>query len=629
MNEDTLINVSDEEVDSDEEEDVALIKQRRVQRLKETGGWLAYLKDFSIFFPYLIPRNNRKVQLCFLISLGCIAGNRALNILIPRQLGIVTDMVLAQQSPSGALAIWLLLTLLDEFRGLGLIQKLANIPIQQFSYREISNAAFKHVMTLSMDFHSDRDAAEVIKAIEQGTTINFILETLALELVPMIGDIVLAIGLFWWKFDALVALVVFMAAIGFVSVEVGLLQRNMGNKRNSTRTEREESRVMHQAMQGWQTVTYFNMFGFERRRFGQAVNAHLDAKRIFESFDALTEAILESLEPITFFLLAGLVLYKVRQGQASTGDFVFVLQYWQSLVWPIKLLSHNYKRILASLVDAERLLALLQTQPTVADKPDAKDLRDVQGRIAFENVSFSYDSRKPIIKDISLSASPGQTIAFVGATGAGKSTIIKLLLRFYDITSGSIAIDEHDIRDIKLSSLRSCLGIVPQDPLLFNATILENLRYARPEASDEEVFEACRKAAVHDNITGFADGYDTQVGEQGVKLSGGEIQRLAIARVFLRNSPIVILDEATSAVDTETEHSIQQALDSLAEGRTTFIIAHRLSTIVNADKIMVVSDGEIIESGTHADLIKFDGKYNSLWSKQSGLVTRHDAALYI
>ncbi|KAH7327791.1 P-loop containing nucleoside triphosphate hydrolase protein [Stachybotrys elegans] len=600
-----------------EDDDAASIKRRRVQRLKETG-WIGYLHDFSIFLPYLIPRKDRKVQLCFLISLGCVAANRVLNVLIPRQLGIVTDHVLASEPPYSALAVWLAMTMFDEYHCIGLVEVLAKIPIQQYSTRQLSSAAFNHVMTLSMDFHSDRDSAEVMKAIEQGQSLNHILEILVIELLPMVGDILIAVGLFWWKFNAFVAMVLIISATIFVSMEAFMLKKNMANKRESSRTEREEARVMHQAVQGWQTVSYFNMFDFERRRFAQAVDDSLDARKRYETLDAWTDVVLETLDPITFFVIASLVLYQVSQEQASAGDFVFILQYWQSLVWPIKLLSRNYKRILSQVVDAEKLLALLKTKPSVADKEDAKELPNGHGHVEFNNVNFSYDSRKPTIQDLSLSATRGQTVAFVGATGAGKSTITKLLLRFYDINSGSITIDGHDIRDVTLSSLRTVLGVVPQDPLLFNATILENLRYARPDATDEEVYEACRNAAIHDKILNFVDGYQTKVGEQGVKLSGGEIQRLAIARVFLKDPPILILDEATSAVDTETEHSIQQALEGLKKGRTTFIIAHRLSTIVGADMIMVISDGRVVESGTHAELLSLEGKYNTLWARQSG-----------
>lgn len=300
---------------------------------------------------------------------------------------------------------------------------------------------------------------------------------------------------------------------------------------------------------------------------------------------------------------------------------MFFIQYWESLIWPMKFLSHNYRYLMTDLVDAERLLNLLQTKSTIVEKKDATELHNVKGSVTFENVGFAYDPRRPTLRDLNVSAAPGQTIALVGETGAGKSSTMKLLLRFYDVTSGRITIDGHDIRDITLSSLREALGVVPQDPLLFNATVMENLRYARPTATDEEIFEACRAAAIHDRILTFADGYESRVGEQGVKLSGGEVQRLAIARVFLKIPPIIILDEATSAVDTMTEASIQEALDKLRNGMTTFIIAHRLSTVVHADQIVVLHNGEVAERGTHGELLTLGGRYNDLWKRQVGGAT--------
>ena len=268
------------------------------------------------------------------------------------------------------------------------------------------------------------------------------------------------------------------------------------------------------------------------------------------------------------------------------------------------------------LIDAERLLVLFQIKPTIADKDDAVPLKVVRGEVRFKDVHFAYDPRKPTLQKIDIDVKTGETLAFVGETGGGKSTMMKLLYRFYDVSSGAIEIDGQDIRDVTLSSLRGALGVVPQDPTLFNTTVMENLRYARMDATDEEINDACRAAAVHDKIMSFPDKYQSTVGEQGVKLSGGELQRVAIARVLLKNPPIVLLDEATSAVDTDTEASIQAAFKKLSVGRTTFVIAHRLSTIISADQILVVQDGQIIERGTHQQLIQRKGKYAGLWSRQ-------------
>lgn len=619
---DSLAGDSEDESDIDSEDDPEMRKIRK-KRLEETGGWWNYLKDFSILLPYLIPRKELKVQACLVVILLCLACNRILNILIPRQLGIITDTILAKEAPYEALGIWLLLNILSGTSGLGLIEELAKIPVKQFSFRQISNAAFSHVMSLEMEFHAERDSAEVMKAIEQGGALTTLLETVVIDMAPDFVDLVVASFFLYWKFNAYVSLGMVFASISYVAAEVLTSSWNIPYRRRVTKTEREQTRVMHQAVQGWQTVLYFNKFAFEGRRYGNAVESYLTADRTWSKRDAFFKAFTELWIPATFFGLSCLILHDITQGRASAGDFVFYIQYWETLIWPLKLLSNQYKWIMSDLVAAERLLVLFQTKPNVADKEGAHDLGPVKGHVEFKNVNFSYDPRQTTIKELSISAKPGDTIALVGTTGAGKSTILKLLLRFYDVSSGQIEIDDHDIRDVTLSSLREVLGVVPQDPLLFNASVMENLRYARPSATDKEIFEACRAAAIHDKILTFADRYDSQVGEQGVKLSRGELQRIAIARVFLKDPPIFILDEATSAVDTNTESEIQTALDVLRSRRTTFVIAHRLSTIVTADQILVVDEGRIVERGTHQELLGKEGRYKSLWTKQiSGGVER-------
>lgn len=594
------------------------IKRLRAKRLQETGSWWAYLKEFSIFVPFLIPRKDRKVQSCYLITCLCLVGDRILNVLVPLQLGIVVNELSERKVPYRSLAIWLLLNLLSGESGLGLVQQLASIPIKQFSYRQISNAAFGHVMNLGMDFHSERDSAEVMRAVEQGWALTTVLETAVTGIAPIVFDVFIAVFLLYTKFNAYVALVVVIGSVAYMSLEVKTSNWNTGNRRQLTKAQRDEAKVMHQAVQGWQTVCYFNMFSFERHRFGKAVETQLQAERAWNQRRAFTDALLGLFVPITFACISCLVFLEISRGEASTGDFVFLIQYWDKLVFPLTYLSKQYRWLLSDLIDAERLLDLLKTKPTVTDRDTAKELGPVKGHVSFDHVYFSYDSRKSILEDVDFSALPGETIALVGETGAGKSTIIKLLFRFYDISSGQIKIDGQEIRDITLSSLRDTVGLVPQDPLLFNASIMENLRYARLSATDSEIEAACHAAAIHKKILTFPDGYDTIVGENGVKLSGGEIQRLAIARVFLRDPPILILDEATSAVDTATESEIQNVLVGLRERRTTFVIAHRLSTVAGADRILVMHDGRIVESGTHQSLLQQSGRYKNLWTAGAG-----------
>ncbi len=295
------------------------------------------------------------------------------------------------------------------------------------------------------------------------------------------------------------------------------------------------------------------------------------------------------------------------------GNFVALNTYWTTLSYPFSTLAYSFRQLTSNLIDAERLLQLLRTKPSVSDRYGAIELKLAGARVEFTNVSFAYDERKPTIKEISFVANPGETVALVGKTGSGKSTTLKLLFRFYDVSGGAITIDGQDVRDVTLASLRDALGVVPQNPFLFNDSILENVRYARLDATDEEVYEACKAAYIHETIMTFPDGYKTKVGERGVKLSGGELQRVSIARVFLKKPRIVILDEATSAVDPSTEAQIQESFKKLSAGRTTFIVAHRLSTIMDADCILVVDNGEIIERGTHQELLHRDGRYTNLW----------------
>lgn len=606
----------DGDSDSGDDSDDEFMKKQHSKRLRETGSWWSYFKDFRIFLPFLIPRNDRKVQLCFCASIFCLIGTRALHVLIPRQLGIAVDQVLAKESPYKALSIWVVLDLLSSRSGLGLIQELVKIPIKQFSYRQITNAAFSHVMTLSMEFHATRDSAEVMKAVDQSESLTNLLETGVLDIAPTLVDLVVSYAMLYWKFNGYCSLAMVVASVSYLSLEVYTSNWNIENRRRLTKAQRAESQVMHRAIQGSQTVAYFNRFFFEKCRFSQSVDAQLAANKRWSRCDAYIEAILAFLIPTAFFSLCCLVLYDVSHGRASAGDFVFFTQYWETLMWPVIFLSDNYRWLMGDLVDAERLLDLLQTQPTITDKEDARDLDCVRGHVAFKHVDFAYDPRKQTIEDLDFSAEPGQTIALVGMTGAGKSSILKLLLRFYDVSSGRVEIDGQDVRDVTLSSIREAIGVVPQGPILFNASIMENIRYARPSAADEEIFTACQAAAIHEKILTFPETYQTNVGEQGVKLSGGEIQRLAIARIFLKDPAILVLDEATSAVDTNTENEIQDALDRVRRERTTFVIAHRLSTIAAADRILVMHEGRIVESGTHEELLEVQGRYYMLWENQ-------------
>ncbi|KAI4914430.1 hypothetical protein J4E85_010493 [Alternaria conjuncta] len=590
---------SDDNSDGDEDEDED-VKETRAERLRQSGGWLGYLKDFTIFLPYVIPKRDVKVQICLLICLVTIAMQRVLQVAIPYVLGVIADKVTHGSIPIRELLIFLLLDHLNSESGLIFIQELSKIPIKQFSYKQLTNAAFSHVMSQSIDFHSTQDSAEVMKAVEQGEALGNVLETVVIEILPTLIDVIVACTIFYQKFTPAVGMVLLGASIAFLAAEALSSRFTTGLRRRVTKAERIQIRKMHQAIQGWQTVAYFNQFKREASLLSSAVGDHMRARTRFEVREALIKAVVELLVPTTFFALAYLILQRIAAGTASPGDFVFFLTYWDSIIYPLKFLTDHVRWLVRDFVDAERVLHLLQTQPTVTDAPEAYPLAVQDGEVRFEDVSFKYDSSRYALRDVSFTASPGQTIALVGQTGAGKSSILKLLLRLHDVTSGSITIAKQNIRHVTLSSLRDAVSVVPQAPTFFNTSIMENVRYARDSATDEEVYEA----------------YNTHVGERGVKLSGGEAQRLAIARALLKDAPIVLLDEATSAVDTVTERHIKAALEKLKEGRIVIVIAHRLSTIVDASSILVLHEGSIVERGTHEELCKKKGRYYGLW-KQS------------
>ncbi|KAJ4148500.1 hypothetical protein LMH87_002966 [Akanthomyces muscarius] len=579
INNDRDKNSDTTSIASDESEDDF---DSAASRLRKSGSWIEYLRNFKVFLPSLIPRNDVKVQACLVVCILNVFVGRALTIAVPQQLGKLADELVAGELPVKALLVYYLLTLLNGDSGIFCVEKLTKIPVQQYSYKKLSNAAFSHVMSLEMNFHDSQDSAEVMKAVEQGS----------------------AFIVLYAKFNAAVAVTMVTAAVLFLSTEIVTSSWNIDNRRRVTKAERQQARAMHQAVQGWRTVSAFNMFAHEQGRYGDAVTANNRAKFNWGVRDAYIEAILGVIMPTTFLCLSLILAREIYAGRASPGDFVFLVQYWDMLLWPLKFLSQEYRYLMKDLIDAERLLALLNTEPKITDEPDAKPLGLVKGAVNFEHVEFAYDTRKEALHDINITAAPGETIALVGATGAGKSTITKLLMRYYDITGGCITIDGTNIRSVTQGSLRDVIGLVPQDPLLFNATIMENLRYARLSATDEQVYDACRSAAIHEHILSFPDGYATKVGESGTRLSGGELQRIAIARVFLKDPPILILDEATSAVDTNTEASIQLGLGRVTEKRTTFVVAHRLSTVVRANKILVLDAGQIIESGTHQELLR-------------------------
>lgn len=369
-------------------------------------------------------------------------------------------------------------------------------------------------------------------------------------------------------------------------------------------------------MVSYETVKYFNAEQYEFNRYRGAVRDYQRAEyKVLISLNIMnvSQNLVFTLGLlITCFIAA----YQVTTGQRKVGKFVGLLTYMAQLQGPLNFFGTFYRSIQSAMINSERMLELFKERPSVVDEPDAQDLPSCEGEIRFNDVKFAYDPRKPALDGLSFRCAPGTTTALVGESGGGKSTVFRLLFRFYNLGEGSIQIDGHDVKSLKIDSLRHHIGVVPQDTVLFNETLMYNLKYANPSATDEDVFDACRAASIHEKIQDFPDSYEARVGERGLKLSGGEKQRVAIARAIIKDPRIILLDEATAALDSDTEQHIQTALDKLSQGRTTLVIAHRLSTIITADQILVLHAGQVAESGTHEELLARKGRYASMWRKQ-------------
>ncbi|KAH6648571.1 hypothetical protein BKA67DRAFT_522831 [Truncatella angustata] len=595
-----------------------LAREQMEKRLKSEGSWIAYAKGFSIFFPYIWPVHNRRLQISAgLVGVCLIAGN-ALNVLIPRQMGILLDALNGEsdRNPWIEVLVFAALRLAASEAGINLIRSILWLPVEYYGEEAISVAAYNHVMNLSADFHDSKSSSDLIVAISHGTAISRMLESICFQAVPMMIDLVVAFIYLSVKFGPYEGFITIATGVAFVQAATHLIARFSEKRKKMVKSFFEEHYVKQAGIQGWHTVSAFNQIPHEEQRYQAAIGTEMTAVKGLYAGYLLGHAFQYLILLCGLIAGAFLAVYQVTHKQATSGDFVMLLTYWGQLTAPLRFFANLGKSISQDLVYAERLLGVMMEKPTIVDKPEAKPLCLEGASVEFRNVGFSYDKKKDILKGVNLTVPSGKTAAFVGATGAGKSTILRLLDRFYEVTTGSILIDGQDIREVQLSSLRQSIGIVPQAPILFDDTVMNNIRYARLTATDEEVHEACKAAAMHDHVMKFSDGYQTRVGERGIKISGGELQRIAIARAILKRPDIVLLDEATSSVDTETEQKIQDGLRILCEARTTFIVAHRLSTVMNADIIFVVSDGEVVEQGSHEELLEKKGKYAELWSKQ-------------
>ena len=490
--------------------------------------------------------------------------------------------------------------------------------VAQRALRKLALETFTHIHRLSMRYHITRKTGGLSRIIERGVKgVDFLLRFLLFSVGPLVLELLLVAGIFFFLFDVWYLAVVVGTIALYVWFTFTVTEWRVKLRREMNDRDTDANQKAIDSLLNFETVKYF---GAERRE-GQRYDAAMEGYEAAAIKTASSLAFLNFGQAllITMGLIAVMVMAAlgVQNGDLTVGDFVMVNAYMIQITLPLNFLGTVYREIRQSLVDMGEMFDLLGQPAEIEDKPGATQIKVSNGIVVLENVHFGYDAARPILKGVSLKVGVGETVAIVGPSGSGKSTIGRLLFRFYDVSEGRLSIDGQDVRDVTQESLHGVIGVVPQDTVLFNDTIRYNIAYGRDGASEDEIVAAAKAAQIHDFIAALPNGYDTAVGERGLKLSGGEKQRVGIARTLLKDPPVLLLDEATSALDTETEREIQSALRKAAEGRTVITIAHRLSTISDADLIVVLEDGEVAEQGTHDALLKRKGRYASLWARQS------------
>ena len=579
-------------------------------------------KTIRDLLPYLWPKGETGSRVRVILAAACLVLAKLANVYVPIVYSQAVDLLGKAPAmvviPIGLIGGYGLLRVASS--AFGELRDAIFAAVQQGVVRKAGMQSFRHMHRLSLRFHLDRQTGGLSRSLERGTAgIEQVLRLAVFNILPTLFEVVLVTLILWKMFDWRFAAVTFVAVGLYLFFTAGFTNWRLKFRRIMNDTDSDARTKALDSLLNYETVKYFGNEAHEAARYDASLARYQRAavkSQVTLNMLNMGQAAIIAVGLAIVMLMAA---QGVKDGTMTVGKFVLVNTYLIQLYQPLNFIGFVYREIKQGLVDMEYMFRLLGTQAEITDRPDAVALPVTHdaAEVEFENVVFGYRPDRTILHGLSFTVQPGQTVAIVGPTGAGKSTISRLLFRFYDVNSGAVRIDGRDVRDITQASLRASIGVVPQDTVLFNDTIRYNFAYGRPGATDAEVEEAARLAQVHDFVLRLPEGYNTRVGERGLKLSGGEKQRVAIARTILRNPRILILDEATSALDTATEQEIQAALRSLARNRTTLTIAHRLSTVVDADQILVLDQGVVVERGTHHELLALSGVYARMWALQA------------
>lgn len=575
---------------------------------------LKYRHNLQAMWPYVWDYRGR-----VLLALSALILAKVANVGVPVVLKYLVDG-LDQPAHLVALPLGLLLIYGALRLASSLFNELRDALFARVRYRamrRLSNQLLSHLHQLSLRFHLERHTGAISRDLERGTrSVSSILNYLIFNIVPTIAELLLIIGILLFNYDPIFTLITLATVAVYIAFTFAMMDWRVKYRHEMNALESEANTQAIDSLVNYETVKYFGNEQFETQRYNATLQAWEEAAVKSQNTMSALNFGQSAIIAVGVTLIMIFASQSVVDGEMSLGDLVLVNAFLLQLFIPLNFLGVVYRSIKYALIDMDRMFKLLEKTPEIQDSAEARTLLLGEGAVSFEAVSFHYQTVRPILHEVSFHIAPGHKVAIVGPSGAGKSTLARLLLRFYDVNDGCVRINGQDVRTVTQASLRAAIGVVPQDTVLFNDTIEYNIRYARPEATPAEIIEAARLANIHEFIAQLPQGYETVVGERGLKLSGGEKQRVAIARAILKRPKILVFDEATSSLDSQSEQVIQQALAQVAEDHTTLVIAHRLSTIVDAEQILVMSQGRIVERGTHVELLALGGLYAQMWALQ-------------